>query len=312
MRLYCLSGDPNTPCFVLTIQGRSILLDFPLPTDHILDYLPVPTPGCVNRFSSLPKLSFGPNAKDVHLPQQINELRVFNNRLFVHGPIEFYTLDSSQYDFSLIDIILISNYETLLGLPYLFKKYSQLNAQIYLTEPTFRFGQQLMYELVAYVEPQSKMIYASDKWRIDPDLFDAIEHEQRDKQMKFFTYAQKLMPCYSAADVDRCLNHTTIVHFDEQIDLYSSIRATAISSGYCLGTSLLLSRHLSRPTSQAETWAILCVKNITKPGETSCSTDVTFQTLSNSTLGFLMFIENDSSLVWFQYVLKQKTEDRSA
>ena len=206
MRLYCLSDDPNLPCFILTVHGRSILLDFPLPTDHLLDYLPVPSPGCLNHFSSLPKYNLLSTSKDAHLSQQIDELRLLHNQIYVYSPIEFYTCQSSQYDFSLIDIILISNYESLLALPYLFQKYPQLNAQIYLTEPTYRFGQQLMYELVAYVEQQSKMIQIDHQWRTDPDLFDAIEEQQqKSNAMKLFAHAQKLMPCYSVADVDRLL-----------------------------------------------------------------------------------------------------------
>ncbi|CAF4868795.1 unnamed protein product [Rotaria sp. Silwood1] len=236
MRLYCLSDDPNLPCFILTINGRSILLDFPLPIDHLLDYLPIPSPGCLNRFSSLPKYKLLSYNKENNLPQQINELRLLHNQIYVYSPIKFYTLDSNQYDFSLIDIILISNYETFLSLPYLFKKYKNLNAQIYLTEPTYRFGQQLMYELVTYVEQQSKMIQTNKEWIYNSNIFDAIEEQQKDKKLKLFSYAQKLMPCYSMEDVDKCLSHVTIVHFNEQIDLYSSIRASAISSGYCLGS----------------------------------------------------------------------------
>ena len=174
--------------------------------------------------------------KKIIFHNKIDELRLLHNQLYVYSPIEFYTLDSNQYDFSLIDIILISNYETCLALPYLFKKYSKLNAQIYLTEPTYRFGQQLMYELVHYVEQQSKMIYTNNSWRYDADIFDAIEEQEKLKILKIFSYAQKLMPCYSNDDVDKCLSYATIVHFNEQIDLYSSIRASAISSGYCLGS----------------------------------------------------------------------------
>ncbi|CAF0955301.1 unnamed protein product [Adineta steineri] len=236
MRLYCLSDDPNLPCFILTVNGRSILLDFPLPTDHLLDYLPVPSPGCLNHFSLLPKYTLLSHNKENNLPQQIDELRISHNQIYVYSPIEFYTLDSNQYDFSLIDIILISNYETFLALPYLYKKYKNLNAQIYLTEPTYRFGQQLMYELVNYVEQQSKMIQINNEWRYDSSIFDAIESQQNEKKLKILSFAQKLMPCYSIENVDKCLRHTTVVHYNEQIDLYSSIRASAISSGYCLGS----------------------------------------------------------------------------
>lgn len=235
MRLYCLSDDPNLPCFILTVNGRSILLDFPLPNDHLLDYLPIPSAGCINRFSSTPKYKLLTHNKENNLSQQIDELRILHNQLYVYSPIEFYTLDSSQYDFSLIDIILISNYETLLALPYLFKKYENLNAQIYLTEPTHRFGQQLMYEIVHYVEQQSKIIQTDNEWRYDPDIFDAIEEQQKDKKLKILSYAQKLKPMYSIENVDKCLSHVTVIHFNEQIDLFSSIRASAISSGYCLG-----------------------------------------------------------------------------
>ena len=192
MRLYCLSDDPNLPCFILTVHGRSILLDFPLPTNHILDYLPVPSPGCSNRFSSLPKYTLLSHNKENNLPQQIDEFRIYHNQLYVYSPIEFYTFDSNQYDFSLIDIILISNYETFLALPYLFQKYPQLNAQIYLTEPTYRFGQQLMYELVTYVEQQSKMIQMNNEWRYDPEIFDAIEEQQKGKMLKLFAHCTEI------------------------------------------------------------------------------------------------------------------------
>ena len=81
-----------------------------------------------------------------------------------------------------------------------------------------------------------KMIQINNEWRYDPDIFDAIEDQQKDKKLKLFSYAQKLLSCYSIENVDKCLSHVTIVHFNEQIDLYSSIRASAISSGYCLGS----------------------------------------------------------------------------
>ena len=237
MRLYCLSDDPNVPCFILTVHGRSILFDFPLPLDHLLDYLPVPSPGCLNRFSSLPKYVLLSHNKENNLPRQIDQLRLCQNQIYLYSPIEFYTLDSNQYDFSLVDIILISNYETFLALPYLFSKYPRLNAQIYATEPTYRFGQQLMFELVTYVQQQSKMIQTKNEWKSDPKIFDAIEEQQqKDHSSKFLTYAHKLQSCYSTTDVEKCLSHVTMVHFNEQIDLYSSIRASAISSGYCLGS----------------------------------------------------------------------------
>lgn len=236
MRLYCLSDDPNLPCFILTVHGRSILFDFPLPMDHLLDYLPVPSAGCVNRFSSLPKYVLLSHNKENHLPQQIDQLRICQNQTYLYSPIEFYTLDSNQYDFSLIDIILISNYETFLALPYLFDKYPQLNAQIYVTEPTYRFGQQLMLELVTYVQQQSKIIQLNNEWKTDPNIFDAIEEQQQGKSSKFLAYAHKFQACYSMGDVEKCLSHVTMVHYNEQIDLYSSIRASAISSGYSLGS----------------------------------------------------------------------------
>jgi len=236
MRLYCLSDDPNLPCFILTIHGRSILFDFPLLNSHLLDYLPVPSPGCINHFSSLPKYNLLPSNKENSFAQQIDELRLLHNRLYVYSPIEFLTFDSNQYDFSLIDIILISNYETSLALPYLFRKYPHLNAQIYLTEPTYRFSQQLMLELVSYVEQQSKMIQINNEWKYESEFFDAIEEQEKGKLLNIFSYAQKLLPCYSTDDVEKCLSRATVVHFNEQIDLYSSIRATALSSGYCLGS----------------------------------------------------------------------------
>ncbi|CAF0906016.1 unnamed protein product [Didymodactylos carnosus] len=241
MRLYCLSDDPNLPCFILTVKGRSILLDYPLPNDHLLDYLPSPCPGCLNPFSSLPKYSIHVSTSSPSSPNHheedilIDELRQLNNRLYLYSPIEYYTLDSAQYDFSLIDIVLISNHETFLSLPYLYKKYETFHAQIYCTEPTYRFGQQLMNEFVQY---QNTAIKTNSQWKLNLNLFDEIEKQTTatNQKLKLFSYAQQLMPVYTHDDIEKCLNNITIVHFNEQVNLYSSIRACAVSSGYALGS----------------------------------------------------------------------------
>ena len=39
---YCLSGDPNRPCFVLKFKQTSIMLDCGLDTSTLLQFLPTP------------------------------------------------------------------------------------------------------------------------------------------------------------------------------------------------------------------------------------------------------------------------------
>ncbi len=124
MRLYCLSGDPNYPCLVLSVKGCTIMLDCSLNMRTLQYFLPqmlVPN----QRFESMP---FYRNQQG----QQFENLKEFNNRIYLNSSLEFSVPEFNLINVEDLDAVLISNYNCMLALPYL-TKMKGFRASIYCT-----------------------------------------------------------------------------------------------------------------------------------------------------------------------------------
>ncbi len=64
---------------------------------------------------------------------------------------EFSAPDLSLVDLSEVDAVLISNYTSLLSLPYV-TEHPEFRGSVFLTEPTLHFGRLLMEEMIEFVE----------------------------------------------------------------------------------------------------------------------------------------------------------------
>ena len=143
MRIYCLSSDPNYPCLVLAAKGSTIMLDCGLNMKCLKYFLPqmlVPN----QRFENLPNCRTQTGA-------QLDNVKEFNNRIFINSTLEFGVPQFNLINIEDIDAVLISNYNSMLALPYL-TKISGFRAPIYCTEPVMQFGKMLMEELTHYVK----------------------------------------------------------------------------------------------------------------------------------------------------------------
>lgn len=143
MRLYCLSGDPNYPCFVLTIKGCTIMLDCALNMKTIQFFLPQML--VMNqRFENMPNLRTQNGAV-------FENLKEFNNRIYLNSNLEFCLPQFNLINIEDLDAVLISSYNTMLALPYL-TRHKNFRAKIYCTEPIMHFGRMLMEELTHYLK----------------------------------------------------------------------------------------------------------------------------------------------------------------
>ncbi|GJJ78839.1 integrator complex subunit 9 [Entomortierella parvispora] len=128
--------------------------------------------------------------------------------------------DFSGIDLKSIDVVLISNYNHILALPYL-TEFTDFQGRIFATEPTIEFGRQLMTEFVSFF---GTAVASSP-------------HEAIDRKKLVARSGAGLYPAYTLADIKACIDKIQAVRFREHITLYGSLKLTAHSAGYCLGSS---------------------------------------------------------------------------
>ncbi|GFQ79596.1 integrator complex subunit 9 [Trichonephila clavata] len=223
MKLYCLSAHPNKPCNILTFKGTTVMLDCGLDMTSALLFLPLPLVYS-SRLFNLP--SWTPrNASD---PQIEGELRECSGRVFVDSCPEFCPPEDRIVDFSQVDVILISNYQSMLALPYITEG-TGFRGVVYATEPTLHIGRQFMEELVTLIERTPKIRSAS-RWKqpqvlknLPPPLSEALKPR---------TWKQ----VYSMKEVNSSLSKVQVVGFAQKLDVFGALKISAVSSGYCLGS----------------------------------------------------------------------------
>ena len=96
------------------------------------------------RFENLPNCR-APNGT------QLDNVKELNNRIFINSTLEFGVPQFNLINIEDIDAVLISNYNSMLALPYL-RKMSGVRATIYCTEPVMQFGKMLMEELTHFIK----------------------------------------------------------------------------------------------------------------------------------------------------------------
>ncbi|XP_074644115.1 integrator complex subunit 9-like [Tubulanus polymorphus] len=223
MKLYCLSGNANKPCFILTFKGTTILLDCSLDLSTLQHFIPQPVTKSA-KFDNVP-----PWRAPGSLADKVgNTLKDLNGRVFLDAIPEFHFPETGLFDLSLVDVILISNSQCMLALPYI-TQYTGFNGQVYATEPTLQVGRQLMEELVHFVEdcpgkPSAALLKHDSVIRcLPPPLRDVI---------KISSWKQ----CYNQHDIDACLSKVKMIGYNEKLAVFGAVQVTAVSSGYCLGS----------------------------------------------------------------------------
>ncbi|KAI1726400.1 integrator complex subunit 9 [Ditylenchus destructor] len=135
MDLTPLSWMPNRPSLLLRFADRiTILLDCAFDIGSISAFIPY---SIVK--SAKPVWMKDDRPLDKKFVSVAQNLKMIGDRLFVDSVPEFQVVSLGNVDPSLIDVILVSNWMSLMALPFITEK-SNFRGTIYATEPTVQFG----------------------------------------------------------------------------------------------------------------------------------------------------------------------------
>ncbi|KAK9505076.1 hypothetical protein O3M35_009218 [Rhynocoris fuscipes] len=198
------------------------MLDCGLSAHTALNFIPIPLVPSSRLANLAPWLP-----KDSIETQLEGELKECCGRVFVDSAPEFCPPLANMVDYSEIDVILISNYSSMLALPFITEN-SGFQGVVYATEPTLQIGKLFLEELVEYLEQTPKRNQAK-YWkqllhRLPSPLSDSFKPRSW-KQL------------YTLAEVKSSLARIKVVGYDEKLDVYGALKVTAVSSGFCLGSS---------------------------------------------------------------------------
>jgi integrator complex subunit 9 len=191
--------------------------------ETVLDFLPLPLVQS-SKFSTCPNW----NHPRINESQLDGELKKAGSHVFIDSAPEFQPPLEKIIDFSQIDVILISNYMNMLGLPYITEK-TNFKGVVYATEPTLQIARLFMEELVEYVETAPKATHAHH-WKEFSEL-----HNLNNLNLELHPLKWKRL--FDSDDVHKALSRVQIAGFDQKIDIFGALEVCPVSSGYCLGSA---------------------------------------------------------------------------
>uniref|UniRef100_A0A1I7TYF8 Beta-Casp domain-containing protein n=1 Tax=Caenorhabditis tropicalis TaxID=1561998 RepID=A0A1I7TYF8_9PELO len=153
-------------------------------------------------------------------------LKELGNRYYVEGQPEIFHVSADMLKMNTIDVILISNYDSFLGLPF-YTETTGFNGKIYVTEIAYQYGKLLMEEMLEFME--------------------RIEVRQPDKNWKKeevcgkfpnppFQNPVEWRPFYTTRDMHSCLTKVITLSFNQTIDIFR-LKVTPVVSGHTLGSA---------------------------------------------------------------------------
>ena len=232
MRIYCLNGDQNFPCFVLTIKGCKIMFDCALDMRNVESFFPIMLVQH-QRYENM--LNYKMRNGKV-----IENIKEYNNRIFINSMLEFSPPEFNLIHIEDIDAVVISNYNTMLALPFL-TRMKQFRGVIYCTEPTLHLGRLLMEELTTLLKHSERISFNSANnlisnqdeasWKNYSNLLSQLLNIN-ETHYKPHNWCQ----LYTRDDVDLCISKIKQVNFNQKLDLFGSLTLIPTSSGHSIGS----------------------------------------------------------------------------
>ncbi|KAI1283062.1 Integrator complex subunit 9 [Halotydeus destructor] len=232
MKFISLTDHPNKPCSILKFRDTLIMLDASLDMLSTSTFLPLPLVPS-NHFNNLS--SYSPRSNQDQALE--SELKEAGGRVFVDASPEFCVPDLSSIEMKHVDVILVSNYQTMMALPYI-TQYTDFNGLVYATEPTVQYARHFMDEMIEYIERTPKCKEAK-AWKL-PDQLKTIPFLVNVDQWDIKNWHQM----YSKKTVTDCFSRIKSVGFNEKLDIFGILTATPLSSGHLIGScNWLLNTH---------------------------------------------------------------------
>lgn len=235
-KFYNLAGSPGKSCNLISFRDVQIMMDCTLDFMSTLGFMPLSLIHN-HKLSSLP--NWCPprdKLKDANL--NYKESRLINYEVkechagfhCINSSPELATFNIDSIDAGRIDIVLISNYLNMFGLPYLTER-TQFAGLIYVTEPTYHFGRILMEEVIKLIErtPSPKRAHLWKRVYEQLNLSIPRNHVMNRDPNNW-------LPIYSGKELTSCLSRLKVVNFAQAIDIFGLFEVSAHSSGFCIGS----------------------------------------------------------------------------
>ncbi|EGT57288.1 hypothetical protein CAEBREN_20924 [Caenorhabditis brenneri] len=204
----------HKPCFLLEWPHVRILIDTPI------DFTPF--------FSFLPHVYQSPRIKNAHIVRKFNipYLKELGNRYYVEGRPEIFHVSPDMLKMSTGDVILVSNYDSFLGLPF-YTERSDFTGKIYVTEIAYQYGKLLMEEMLEFMERIEARTEVNN-WKKE-EICGKFPNPPFQNPMEW-------KPFYTAQEMHSCLTKVVTLSFNQTIDLFR-IKITPIVSGHSYGSA---------------------------------------------------------------------------
>ena len=220
------------PCYLVRLGRTCILLDCPLNLNSLSNYAACGSPAWIERvvnFYTERRAKTEENRKNgvvtdesqkenSYIPPEfdLNQLRPESPKV---GIPRFDKINMTS-----VDAVLITNYQTLLALPYLSER-DDFDAVVYATEPTMQLGKLLMEELADLNTRNTRILKNLEKFKNDPSICQAVNSPCSWKNI------------YDRTQVATAMNSVHSVSYGETIDIYGQVKATCFAAGFSLGSA---------------------------------------------------------------------------
>lgn len=235
-KFFNLSGSPGKSCNVISFRETLIMIDCTLDFMSTLAFMPL-------SLIHNPQLSALPNwcpSKERLKAAKLNyqESRLINYEVkechsgvhCVNSSPEFALFDTDTIDLTKVDVVLISNYLNMFGLPYLTERLG-FTGVVYVTEPTYHFGRIMMEEIIKLIErtPRPRRVHLWKKIHDQVNLSIPRGHVMNRDPNTW-------LPIFTSKELSSCLSKMKIVNFSQSIDIFGLFEVSAHSSGFCIGS----------------------------------------------------------------------------
>ncbi|CAH8574043.1 unnamed protein product [Schistosoma mattheei] len=218
-----LNTDVHSPCYLLHIRDVNLLLDCCMDLSNLSYFLPkhqLMSPGC----SDLPNMWSG--HEEGGMFTKIDDMN------YISTDFKFCMLKLSEMSsifWETIDVILVSNTRSILGLPFLFEN-TNFRGKVFATEPVVKFGKilidDLLCELDQLFESEVNSGYSDAKVNKPSNPIDYLLNSGEFNWTKFYT----------RESVVKALDKINLVAYHEPVDLFGLLTIKGLSAGYGIGS----------------------------------------------------------------------------
>lgn len=128
-----------------------------------------------------------------------------------------------------VEVIFVSNYLCLLGLPYITER-TDFEGLIYATEPTITIGRQYMEEMINLIERTPK-VRTAQKWK-NKEIYESLPFPINLDSIPPKDWRQ----IYTLKELNNSLSKVKTIGFGEKVNIFGKFQVSAHSSGYCIGS----------------------------------------------------------------------------